>query len=166
MTKLSLDAEPPSKFEGKKEVNRKKNGTIPQLIIFLRTNKNKTGVIKNLEKKVIANGQKNIINTDYLKNEEIYTENNSTLTNNSIEFTNTNSSRAMLNSYYIQKEKNTEFTRKDFSKFYDMNFSYSFIPQIKEENKKEDLSAQSKEQETKEIQYAIYNFDEEAAQEN
>jgi hypothetical protein len=165
MTKLSLDAEPPSKFDGKKEVNRKKNGTIPQLIIFLRTNKN--NITKNLEKKVIADGKNNIINFDYTKNETTYSEENLTSTNK-IEFVNTNLSinQAMLNSHYMQKENNFDFTRKDISKLYNMNSSYSFIPHIKEENKKEDLSVQSKEQESKEIQYPLYNFDEELTQEN
>jgi len=170
MTKLSLDAEPPSKFEGKKETNKKRNENIPRLIVFLRTEKNKNKTSnpeRNLERKLISDKPKNIFDVDYLKSEGNYIEESLTLTNSSIEFTNSNttSNSNVLNSNYIRKENNIDSTRKDLSRFYDMNFSYSFIPETKEKDKREDLSY-SREQETKETIYATYNLDEDTAQEN
>lgn len=172
MEKLSLDSEPPSKFVEKKEVNKKKNGTNYPLIILLKNDRSKIRIItsaKNLEKKVISERQKNIIDVDYLKNDGYTVEENLTTTNQSIEFTKTSSThpnQIIPDFHYGQKMNNIEFKEKNISTFYNITSSYSFIPQIKEENKREDLSEQSKEQETKETPYLVYNFDEETKQEN
>jgi hypothetical protein len=171
MENSALDIEPPSKFGGKKEVNKKKNGNNYPLIILLKNDRGKNKIIasaRNLEKKVIYERQKNIIDCDYLKNDEYAVEENLTLTNKSVEFTKTSGShfsQIIPDFHYEQKINNTDFTEKKPSNFYSMNSQYSFIPPIKEENKKEDLPAQIKE-ESKEIQYAIYNFDEAAAQQS
>jgi hypothetical protein len=161
MIHLSLDAEPPPKFNGKKEVNKRKNGTLSK-------------VVKNLEKQLILNRKENDFEIGYLINERNFSEDNLTLTKKTIEFTNANisSNRFILNSYYKQKQNTLDITRKDFPKFYNVTTSYSFMPQIKQEDKKEDSSqstTQSKEQETKEISpiiYNLYNFEEEKKQEN
>ena len=114
MTKLSLDAEPPSKFEGKKEV-KKKNGTNYPLIVLLKNDRSKTKIIssaKNLEKKVIDERQKKIINIDYLKNEGYAIEESFTVTNESIGFTktsNTHSNQIIPDFHYGQKINNSEF---------------------------------------------------------
>jgi hypothetical protein len=171
MTTLSLDSEPPSKFEGKKEVSRKKNRDIPQLVFLLKNEKIKSKAnssVKNLEKKVILEKQKSNINLDYIKNDEYAFEENLTKTNESLEFT--SMSRTPIQDIpefsYGQSIRNIEFKEKNTPIFYDMTSSYSFIPQKKEESKKEELSELPREQEIKEIQYTLYNFEEETKQEN
>jgi hypothetical protein len=171
MKNLSLDAEPPSKFDGKKEVKRKKNETLPHLVILLGNEKirNKTNnSTKNLENEIKKNFQKYFFNSDYLKKEGGSIEGNLTSTKNIIEFTNTNTAfnQTILDSHYAEKVNNVGFKERKSSNFYEMNTFYSFTPKIREEDKKEDLSTLPKEQESKEISYTLYNFDEETEQEN
>jgi len=171
MKNSSLGVEPPSKFDGKKEVYGKKNKPFSSLIVSLEDNKSKNRTIdpaKSIEKKVIFESQMYNLNINYLKNGEGVVERNSTATNKSVEFTkifNTNFNKIISNFHYGQTTNDIEFTEKGVSKFYDINLPYSFIPQIKKENKEDYLSAQPKEQETKEILYTLYNFDEKAKQE-
>ncbi len=170
MKNSSQSIELPSKFEGKKEVSKKKNGTLSQLVIFLKTekSKNKTvGSAKNLEEEIRTNWQKYSFDANYLKKDWEIVKNNSTATIKTIEFTNPNitSNQAILNFNYEQEKKSIEFAERKFSKFYEINSPYSFIPQIKE--KEEEFSTQSKEQEANaEISYPLYNFDEEKTLEN
>jgi hypothetical protein len=170
MKNSSLDAEPPSKFAREKEVNKKRNETFSPLVVFLGTEKSKNKITDyiNLEGKVISDRQKQNFDVSYLINEESFSEDNLTLTSKNIEFINKNisSNNILLSSHYAQNENNTEFTRKDVSRFYDMTSPYSFIPKIKEENKKEELSPQFREQEIKEPTYVLHNLDEEPKQES
>ena len=169
MTKLLLDAEPPSRFEGKKEV-KGKNKNLPHLIVSLRNEKNKSksaNVGKSLEKEVVFNWQKNSFDFNYFKKEESYMENNLTLTAKEISFSKPNmtSDPAMLNFHYIGKEENVSSTDKKPQGFYSMNSPYSFMLPIKEENKKDYMPYESKEQDKKEIVYPVYNFDEKTTEE-
>lgn len=173
MIKLSLDNEPPSKFEGKKEVSKKKSEPLHQLIFSLRNRKNKikfTNSRKNLEEQIKSDWAKYIFDTEYFKTSENYLGSNSTPTVNVVEFTNildTNQNQIMPDFHYGQKKSNTDFAEKKVSGFYEMSSSYSFTPQIKEENKRVDSYDQPKEQESEEIPlYTLYNFEEQAEQEN
>lgn len=168
MKNSGLDSEPPSKFEGKKEV-KKKNGTLPQLIVSLRNEKNNNrsaNIAKNLEKEVISNWERNIFDIGYLKNEEGYVENNFTLTNNVILFAKPNitSNRAILESHYSQRLNNINFTENNSQKFYERNPYYSI--QKSKEEKKDNFSIQSKEQIEKETFYLMYGPDEDAEKGN
>lgn len=170
MINSSLDIEPPSKFEGKKEV-KGKNKNLPHLIISLGSEKNKSksaDVGKNLEKEVVFNWQKNNFDVDYLKKEESYLEGSLNLTNKVISFSKSNmtSNQIILSSNYIKKEDNISSTDKKPSISYDMSSTYSFILPIKEENKKDYMPYESKEQDKKEIIYPVYNFDEETKEKN
>jgi len=145
MKNSGLDDEPPSTSEGKKEVNAKKrNDTNPPLVVFLTNKKNKKN---SLEKKLIP---KNKSEMDYIPVEGEFADSNLTLTNEIINFKNTSidSAQLILSSYYSQRLTNINIAgRKQSAEFYAMNSSYSFIPQIKEENKKEDLPTLPKERE-------------------
>jgi len=165
MKNSSLGAEPPSKFDGKKEV-KKKNGNLPRLIVLLKNEKSKNKHVnsaKNLEEKTKTESKKYSFNINYLKNEENFIEENSTPTNEVLEFTssNINLNQDVLNFYFRQEKTDFITPNETFSEVYEMSSNYSFIQETRGEEKKES-SYVPKEQETKEISYAIYDFDEEA----
>jgi hypothetical protein len=172
MINLSLDDEPPSKFEGKKEVNKKKSEPLHQLIFSLRNRKNKikfTSSRKNLEEQIKSDLAKYIFDAEYLKTSENYPESNSTPTVNVIEFTNvltTNQNQIIPDFNYGEKKSSTEFSEKKFSNFYEMKSSYYFAPETIRENKKEDSYEQPKEEDSEEIPYMVYAFEEEGEQES
>lgn len=171
MEKLSLDAEPPSKFRGEKEVNKKKNGNLHQLILSLKGEKNRNRNInsrKNLEKQVRLNWQDYVFDIDYLKNNNSLVEETLTSRTNVVIFTSAldrNKNQVISQFNYSQNRNNTGIRERKLLTSYEINSPYSFTPQIKEEEKKEDLSTQSKEQETKEASYILHNFEEETKQE-
>jgi len=172
MKNSSLGVEPPSKFDGKKEVYGKRNKPFSSLIVSLENTKNKNrsiNSVKNIEKKVIFESQMYNLDINYLKNGEGFAEGNFTSTNKSVEFTkvfDTNFNKILSEFNYKQTTNDNEFVGKKVSKFYDMNSSYFFTPQIREEYKKDNLYNPPEEQKTKEISYPIYNFDEATKQEN
>jgi hypothetical protein len=164
MTKLSLDAEPPSKFEGKKEVKRK-SGTLPQLIIFLKSDKSKykqKNNSRNLEKEVVYDWQKNNLSLDYIKKEENYIEGSLNLTSNTISFSkpNTTFTQSSIESNYRQSEKNIDSTRKDFSVAYEVSPYYSIQ---KARNEGTEGYSDSK---SSEIFFPLYDLDGETKPEN
>jgi len=171
MIKLSLDDEPPSKFEGKKEVNKKKSEPLHQLIFSLRNRKNKikfTSSRKNLEEQIKSDLAKYIFDAEYFKTSENYPESNSTPTVNVIEFANvlaTNQNQIIPDFNYGEKKSDTGFSEKKFSNFYEIKSSYYFAPEIRRENKKEDSYEPQKEEESEEIPYMVYAFEEEGEQE-
>jgi hypothetical protein len=164
MTKLSLDAEPPSKLEGKKEVKRK-NGTLPQLVIFLKSDKSKNkhqNSSKNLEKEVVSAWQKNSLDIDYIKKEENYIEGSVTLTNNIISFSKPNitSNQSFIESNYRQNERSTDLTVKDFPNAYGISQYYSIQ---KARNEGTEGYSDSK---SSEIFFPLYDLDGEKKPEN
>jgi hypothetical protein len=171
MKNSSLDAEPPSKFVREKEVSRKRNINLNQLILTIDSNKIKSNPQKrekNLEKQVRIKFQDYTADENYLK-----TNNNSieeiSKTSKAISFTSTldmnpNDINSEFN-YAHKKTSTTEITEKKPLSFYEMTSSYSFMPYMKKEDKKEDIYAQSREQEVKEPAYVLHNFDEEPEKE-
>ena len=157
MKNSGLDDEPPSTSEGKKEVNEKKrNDTNPQVVVFLTSNKNKKNKKSSLEKKLMPKNKSEISEMDYIPAEGEFADSNLTLNKEIINFKNASIDSALLilNSYYSQKLTSMDIAgRKQSTEFYAMNSSYSFIPQIKEENKKEELPNQPKDSE--ESAYAL-----------
>ena len=172
MIKLSLDDKPPSKFEGKKEVNKKKSEPLHQLIFSLKNGKNKiksTNSRKNLEEQIKSDWKKYTFNAEYLKTSSNFSERNSTATAKTVEFTNVidiNQNQITSDFNYGQKRSDTEFSEKKFSNFYEMSSSYHFVPEVRAENKKEDSYEQPKEEESEEIPYMVYAFEEEGEQDS
>lgn len=168
--KNSLDAEPPSKLVRAKEVNVNK-GNSNQLILLLKDEKHKSKPVnsgKNLEKNITLNSQDYIFDSDYIKTNNGFVETIST-TVKSLSFTNTldiNLNHIISDNNYWKNKSNTEFTDKKLTNFYTTNSSYYFAPQIREKEKKEDLSSQFREQEIKEATYVLHNFDEEPEKED
>jgi len=160
MTKLSLDSEPPPKFEGKKEANRKKNGTLHQIILSLKGEKGKNKFISNEkkgEKKIKSNLRECKLDEDYPRIEDSLEERINFTSKSPIEFTST-------------LDKDIKDIRREFDYFqrknvtYDFSHNYSFtITQtfIKDDVKKENYYSQSKEQEEKETLYTLHSFEEE-----
>jgi hypothetical protein len=168
--KNSLDSEPPSKFSREKEVSRKRNIDLNQIIVSIKNNKNKYNSIrtgKNFEKQVRLKLQDYTFNENYLNiNKNSIEDISSTIKSLSFASTldkNLDNIASELN--YTQKRNNTNFTERKISDFYEMNSSYSFTPKIREENMREESLYQSKEQETKETTYILHNFDEESEKE-
>jgi hypothetical protein len=169
MKNSSLDAEPPSKFTREKEV--RKNGNLNQLILSLKNEKIKSKYEsheKNIEKRVILDFQDYIFDLAYLKTNNGFTEEISATTK-SVTFKNnldTNPNQIASGFNYSQRISTTEITDKKPSNFYTITSSYYFTPQVREENKKEELSPQFREQEIKEPIYVLHNLDEEPKQES
>jgi hypothetical protein len=168
MKNPSLDAEPPSRFEGKKEVNKKKNQL---LIVLLKNEKSKRGgsSVRNLERDIKEERQKYSLNTTYLNSKEESYKDNQTFTRKTFEFTSTlniNKNQIDTSFDYVQKSNSLEFPEKKFQGFYGIISSYSFIPKIKEEKREEEMQNQSKEHESEESFYLLYKLDEETEGEN
>jgi hypothetical protein len=170
MKNSSLDAEPPS-IAGEKEVNRKK-GNHNQLILLLKNEKVKgkqIDPVKNLEKQIRLDFQDYVFDSSYLKTNNGFAEETST-TAKTIAFTsalNINLNQIISDNNYWRNKNDTYFIdKKKSADFYEKKSSYSFASPVNEEVKKENLSAQYKEQDNQEILYTLYLAEEEPIPEN
>jgi hypothetical protein len=169
--KKSLDLEPPSIRE--KQVNIKK-GNINQLILLLKNEKHKSKIVdsgsgKNLETNIRLNSQDYVFDSDYLKTSSRFSEAVS-VTTKSLSFTgnfDSNSNQIIQDNNYLKNKNDTYFIdKKKSTDFYEKRSSYSTISNIKEEEKKGDLSVQYKEQDNQEILYTLYLAEEDPIPEN
>jgi hypothetical protein len=158
MKNLLEEPEPRLKLEGKKEVNRKKNKNLSQLIVYLKNEKDKnkqTLYVKAIEEEI--------------KTEIKYLGNNSTQTKKVFGLTNTldiDEKQLVFGFQYNPMKENFGFSEKKPKEFYEIGSSYSFMPRIKEEKREEEQLLESKKQEEKETTYLMYNPDEESEEEN
>lgn len=172
MKKLSLDAEPPPKFRGEKEVNKKKEKTLSHILISIKNEKNENKVLitaKTIEKKSKVKSENYVLNLDYIKNEEPLEEKISS-TSSTIEFSTTleRNTKNIQDFNYFNKKVDTTLSEKQSQIFYETfnsnYFSTTTQTFAKEEGKKENKNYESKEPEEK-MTYPMYTFDEEAQKE-
>lgn len=168
--KNSLDSEPPS-IVRIKEVSRKRNTNLNQLILSTKSDKNKDNSIrtgKSLEKQVRLKFQDYRLDENYMRKNNDSMEDISSTTKklSFISALDTDSKNIISDFNYFQKINNISHTERKPSSFYEMNSSYSFIPKIIEEDRMDDSSYKPKEQETKETIYVLNNFDEEPKKED
>jgi hypothetical protein len=172
MKQLSLDEEPPPIFRGEKEVNKRKNKNLPQLIFSIRSERirNKSQVnSKNLEKQIKNNQADYSSNENYSSLEKSFSEseNNLTPTLKNLEFEKSLSSTHEANEIifdYLQKQEMKSTTSKKIESFYAVDSTYSFESHqtfIKDNIKKENYYSESKEKEEKDVVYALHPLDEE-----
>jgi hypothetical protein len=180
MEKLSLDDEPPPRFRGEKEVSRRKNKNLPQLIFSTRNEKNKEKSIeniKNIEKKVKTNIQEYQHDANYSSLERYFSEdNNQSSTLKNLEFTRpttTGPNSISQNFNYFQGKESTMSIENRIQNFYGISSSYSFTAFRGEQTstrqeysrKKEEYSEskehlEKEEKEEKEIIYTLHEFEE------
>ena len=169
MTKLSLD-EPPPRFRGEKEV-RKKSKNLLQLTLSTRNerNRDKSTIMKNLEKQIKKSMEKYYLEENYSSLERNFQGENQTPTLNNLEFSRnaiSNSGMITQEFNYFEKKEDLTSARKKIKNIYGIDSSYSFTMSqfVKEIDNKENPYSKSrvdKKDEERDILYTLCAFEEE-----
>ncbi len=166
MIQVSLDSEPPPRILREKETSKKKDKTLNQLVISLKSkissNDLKNKKTEKLEDKIKTNSQNISSTQDYSSLESYFSEETINHSQKDIRFVKRSSSNGDLNKEDVNYIKTNE-EDKENSSFYLKNTEYNFISSqtfIKYNNKKENNYSESKEQEKKEIIYNLRPFEE------